>query len=131
MCFPFIPFIPNLWPSFVSMNTSMHDQSSIPSLSISLGYGKRTSTNYGDGRPQAKPFSIHPTILNLPLLTPPSIINSANKAVDIIMPSTYPLSEKEWDLLDEAVSALDKRTGEIGTKEEADQIVICEFGVIS
>ncbi|WWC67578.1 uncharacterized protein I206_101488 [Kwoniella pini CBS 10737] len=54
-----------------------------------------------------KPFSIHPTVLNLTLVTPPSITNIAKGAVDIIVPSTFPLSEKEWDLLDEAVDALD------------------------
>ncbi|OCF59200.1 hypothetical protein L486_03702 [Kwoniella mangroviensis CBS 10435] len=54
-----------------------------------------------------KPFSIHPTILNLTLVTPPSITNIAKGAVDIIVPSTFPLSEKEWDLLEEAVNALD------------------------
>ncbi|WRT65118.1 uncharacterized protein IL334_002060 [Kwoniella shivajii] len=54
-----------------------------------------------------KPFSIHPTVLNLTLVTPPSITNIAKGAVDIIVPSTFPLSETEWDLLEEAVNALD------------------------
>ena len=54
-----------------------------------------------------KPFSIHPTILNLTLATPPSITNIAKGAVDIIVPSTAPMTEKEWDLLEEAVNALD------------------------
>lgn len=54
-----------------------------------------------------KPFSIHPTILNLALVTPPSITNIAKGAVDIIVPCVAPLSDKEWDLLDEAVNALD------------------------
>ncbi|WVO15753.1 hypothetical protein L204_103415 [Cryptococcus depauperatus] len=54
-----------------------------------------------------KPFSIHPTILNLALATPPSVTNIAKGAVDIILPSTLPLTEKDWDLLDEAVDALE------------------------
>ncbi|WVF70161.1 hypothetical protein IAT40_004949 [Kwoniella sp. CBS 6097] len=54
-----------------------------------------------------KPFSIHPTILNLTLVTPPSVTNIAKGAVDIIVPSTFPLAEPEWDLVEEAVSALD------------------------
>ena len=58
-----------------------------------------------------KPFSIHPTILNLTLATPPSITNIAKGAVDIIVPSTFPMTEKEWDLLDEAVDALDGTWG--------------------
>ncbi|WVQ76734.1 hypothetical protein IAR50_006408 [Cryptococcus sp. DSM 104548] len=62
-----------------------------------------------------KPFSIHPTILNLGLATPPSVTNIAKGAVDIIVPSTAPLTEKDWDLLDEAVDALD---GCWGHKEE-------------
>ncbi|ADV24297.1 hypothetical protein I305_04979 [Cryptococcus gattii E566] len=54
-----------------------------------------------------KPFSIHPTVLNLGLATPPSVTNIAKGAVDIIVPSTVPLTEKDWDLLDEAVIALE------------------------
>ena len=54
-----------------------------------------------------KPFSIHPTILNLTLATPPSITNIAKGAVDIIVPSSWPMTDKEWDLLEEAVNALD------------------------
>lgn len=61
-----------------------------------------------------KPFSIHPTILNLALATPPSITNIAKGAVDIIVPCVEPLSEKEWDLLDEAVGALDGSWGSAG-----------------
>lgn len=54
-----------------------------------------------------KPFAIHPTVLNLTLATPPSVTNIAKGAVDIIVPSTVPLAEKDWDLLEEAVIALE------------------------
>ena len=77
------------------------------------------------GRSGVKPFLIHPTILNLTLATPPSITNIAKGAVEIILPCTRPLNEKEWDLLDEAVNALDgswAKEGETGGK-----IVICEI----
>ncbi|WVQ83868.1 hypothetical protein IAT38_006012 [Cryptococcus sp. DSM 104549] len=65
-----------------------------------------------------KPFSIHPTILNLALSTPPSVTNIAKGAVDIIVPSTFPLSEKDWDLLDEAVDALDGCWGKPGEDDK-------------
>ena len=81
------------------------------------------------GRSGVKPFLIHPTILNLTLATPPSITNIARGAVEIILPCTRPLNEKEWDLLDEAVNALDgswAKEGETGGK-----IVICEIVVSS
>ncbi|GFZ49035.1 hypothetical protein JCM24511_06785 [Saitozyma sp. JCM 24511] len=55
-----------------------------------------------------KPFSIHPTVLNLILSMPPSITNIAKGSVDIIVPCTLPLAESEWDLVDEAVMALDE-----------------------
>jgi hypothetical protein len=61
-----------------------------------------------------KPFSIHPTVLNLALATPPSITNIAKGSVDIIVPAVAPLSDKEWDLLDEAVGALDGSWGSAG-----------------
>lgn len=92
-----------------------------------------------------KPFSIHPTILNLTLATPPSITNIAKGAVDIIVPCTYPLTEKEWDLLDEAVKALDGTWGREAKEAEGQtdpdpsaparspvgrggKIVICKWG---
>lgn len=74
-----------------------------------------------------KPFAIHPTVLNLTLATPPSVTNIAKGAVDIIVPSTMPLAEKDWDLLDEAVIALEGcwGHGEEG-KPKPGKIVICE-----
>lgn len=74
-----------------------------------------------------KPFSIHPTVLNLGLATPPSVTNIAKGAVDIIVPSTVPLIEKDWDLLDEAVIALEGcwGHGEEGNPKPG-KIVICE-----
>lgn len=59
-----------------------------------------------------KAFAIHPTVLNLTLDTPPSIANIAKGAVDIIVPSTSPMTGKEWDLLDEAVNGLDGSWGQ-------------------
>lgn len=74
-----------------------------------------------------KPFAIHPTVLNLTLATPPSVTNIAKGAVDIIVPSTVPLTEKDWDLLEEAVIALEGcwGHGEEG-KPKPGKIVICE-----
>lgn len=72
-----------------------------------------------------KPFSIHPTILNLTLVTPPSITNIAKGAVDIIVPSSQPMTVREWDLLEEAVNALDGSWGETEVKQGGGKIVIC------
>lgn len=72
-----------------------------------------------------KPFSIHPTILNLTLVTPPSITNIAKGAVDIIIPSTQPMTEREWDLLEEAVNALDGSWGAPESSKGGGRIVIC------
>jgi tetrahydromethanopterin S-methyltransferase subunit B len=72
-----------------------------------------------------KPFSIHPTVLNLTLSMPPSVTNIAKKAVDIIIPCTRPLSEREWDLLDEAVDALDESYSP-GTSDQ-EKILICTW----
>ncbi len=71
-----------------------------------------------------KPFTIHPTVLNLTSTTPPSITNIAQGAVDIVVLCTQPSSEKEWDLLEEAVGALDQSF-------ENGKIVICmsTFGI--
>ncbi|WWD21977.1 hypothetical protein CI109_106465 [Kwoniella shandongensis] len=74
-----------------------------------------------------KPFTIHPTILNLTLASPPSVTNIAKGAVDIIIPCTFPLTDKEWDLLDEAVDALDGCWGKpiaLGEEVERGKIVI-------
>ncbi|KAK4684553.1 hypothetical protein P7C73_g5623, partial [Tremellales sp. Uapishka_1] len=56
---------------------------------------------------------IHPTILNLTLKTPPSITNLSRGAVDIVIPATTPMGEKEWELLEEAVVALDETWGPV------------------
>ena len=53
------------------------------------------------------------------MATPPSITNIAKGAVDIIVPCTAPLSDKEWDLLDEAVTALDGSWGSAGVSVAA------------
>ncbi|ORY21479.1 hypothetical protein BCR39DRAFT_553579 [Naematelia encephala] len=58
-----------------------------------------------------KPFSIHPTVLNLSLAASPSITNIARGAVDIIVPCTSHLSAQDWDLLDEAVNDIDRSWG--------------------
>ncbi|RSH90144.1 hypothetical protein EHS25_001478 [Saitozyma podzolica] len=79
-----------------------------------------------------KPFSIHPTILNLILSMPPSITNIAKGSVDIIVPCTLPLVESEWDLVDEAVMALDESyastSGAGGAAQE--KLVICRDYVV-
>ena len=72
-----------------------------------------------------KPFSIHPTILNLTLVTPPSITNIAKGAVDIIVPSSQPMTLQEWDLLEEAVNALDGSWGAPENQSGGGKIVIC------
>jgi len=72
-----------------------------------------------------KPFSIHPTILNLTLVTPPSITNIAKGAVDIIVPSSQPMTLQEWDLLEEAVNALDGSWGAPENLSGGGKIVIC------
>lgn len=70
--------------------------------------------------------------------------NIVKSAIDLIVPSTLPLTEKEWDQLDEAVRALDdsmRSSGltkqleniEVGDKEDAGhkedngRIVICAY----
>jgi hypothetical protein len=62
---------------------------------------------------------------------PPSITNIAKGSVDIIVPCTLPLVETEWDLVDEAVMALDESyastSGAGGAAQE--KLVICEWGV--
>ncbi|WVR04290.1 hypothetical protein IAU60_001290 [Kwoniella sp. DSM 27419] len=68
-----------------------------------------------------KPFSIHPTVLNLTLAAPPSITNIAKGAVDIIVPCTTPLSDKEWDVLEEAVNALDGCWAKPDTADRGDR----------
>jgi hypothetical protein len=73
-----------------------------------------------------KPFSIHPTILNLTLVTPPSITNIAKGAVDIIVPSTQPMTLREWDLLEEAVNALDGSWGAPENLSGGGKIVLCK-----
>lgn len=73
-----------------------------------------------------KPFSIHPTILNLTLVTPPSITNIAKGAVDIIVPSSQPLTAREWDLLEEAVNAIDGSWDAPENQQGGGKIVICE-----
>lgn len=92
-------------------------------------------------------MSIHPTILNLSSPAPPSMTNIVHSAIDLVVPSTVPLTEKEWDLLDEAVLALEGSLGTAGlatglekaevSDKEADtkakegdghgKIVICKF----
>ena len=66
---------------------------------------------------------IHPTVLNLTLGSPPSVTNIARFAVDVVVPLTQPLNEKEWDLLDEAVTALIESFKVEGGTEA--KIVIC------
>jgi hypothetical protein len=60
---------------------------------------------------------------------PPSITNIAKGSVDIIVPCTLPLVESEWDLVDEAVMALDESyastSGAGGAAQE--KLVICEW----
>jgi hypothetical protein len=63
--------------------------------------------------------------LNLTLVTPPSITNIAKGAVDIIVPSTQPMTLREWDLLEEAVNALDGSWGAPENQLGGGKIVIC------
>jgi hypothetical protein len=44
--------------------------------------------------------------------------NIVKSAIDLVVPSTAPLTEKEWDMLDEAVRALDESLGSAGLAEK-------------
>jgi hypothetical protein len=51
---------------------------------------------------------IHPTILDFSLPAQPSIVNTANTAIDLIVPASHAagLSSEEWDHIDEVVGAI-------------------------
>lgn len=72
-------------------------------------------------------MTVQPIILDLTGKTPLSIEGkSTNGTVDLIIPSTRPLTEAEWDVLDEAVKVIEglpkeERSDEDGEDEEMDE----------
>lgn len=54
--------------------------------------------------------------------------NIVKSAIDLIVPSTSPLTEKEWDQLDEAVRALDDSLGSAGLVKELEGVEMGDKG---
>ncbi|KAL7423349.1 hypothetical protein Q5752_002652 [Cryptotrichosporon argae] len=67
-----------------------------------------TRPSFIDNADQIMTISTYPTIINSTFPHPPSIASEANGAIDILLPFPKPLTEAEWDLVDEAVNALDE-----------------------
>lgn len=111
--------------SFRSNWTSVPIQQNVSSRSLTRKKWYRWISADVNPCSGVKPFSIHPTILNLTLVTPPSITNIAKGAVDIIVPSSQPMTVREWDLLEEAVNALDGSWGQTEKQQGGGKIVIC------
>lgn len=82
----------------------------------------------GHSAASPRPISIHPTVLNFSIPSAPSMTNIVKSAIDLIVPSTTPLTEKEWDQLDEAVRALDDSLGSAGLVKELEGVEMGDKG---